>query len=183
MRGSDTASARRYARALVEVAAAKGEADAVRSELRRAVALLAREKELAASLAHPGLPAEKRKALVAAVFKDGTELTRRLLTLLVERGRLSLLPRIEQVYTALYNAQRGVVAAAAVSAVALEESQRQALERAIAATTGRGVELATAVEPAVLGGVVLKMDGRVYDGTVRAQLEALRARLSGASHS
>jgi len=183
MRGAEAASARRYARALVEVAAAKGEADAVRAELRQAVTLLAREKELSAVLAHPGLPAEKRKALVAAVFKDGTEPTRRLLTLLVERGRLALLPGIEQVYTALHNAQRGVVAAEAVSAVALEESQRQALERAIAATTGRGVELATAVEPAVLGGVVLKMDGRVYDGTVRAQLEALRARLSGASHS
>ncbi len=185
MKSDNAAAARRYARALVEVAVEKGVADPVRAELKAAAALLEREKALAAALAHPALPAEKRRAIVAAVFKDGlfSDPTRRLLALLVERRRLALLPRIEQVYSQLYNAKRGIVAAEAAAAVPLDDAQRQALEKAIRDATGQGVELTTSVEPAVLGGVLLKMAGRVYDGTVRAQLAALRARLAGASHT
>jgi len=185
VKGDARGAARRYARALLDVATVQKNAEPVRGELRLAQALLADNPELARVLGHPGLPAEKRKAILAGVLAKAQvgELTRRLLGLLLERGLLPLLPEIERLYSQLWNAQRGVVAAEAVSAVDLEPAQAKALEAAIAKATGRGVELTTSVEPAVVGGLLVKMAGRVYDGTVRAQLRALRERLTGASHT
>jgi F-type H+-transporting ATPase subunit delta len=185
VKGAFRTTARRYARALLDVAAAQNVAPRVRDELRGAVALLDANPELASVLAHPALPLEKRKAIVTGVFPQGqlSEPMRRLLLLLVERGRIELLPHVESIYGELWNAQRGVVAAEAVAAVPLDAGQTEALTAALARATGKGVELATTVDPDVLGGLLVKMAGRVYDGTVRAQLRSLRARLTGASHT
>lgn len=183
MRKAPTGVARRYARALLEVALEAGSAEAMRGELEQAVALLGEHKQLASALASPAVPLERKREIVDGVWGGGAvSLLNRLLALLVERGRIALLPSIEQVYGALWNAQRKVVAAEAVSAVPLDPAQRKALSEAIGKATGMGVELTEGVEPALLGGLLVRMGGRVYDGSVRAQLQALRQRLSGATH-
>jgi F-type H+-transporting ATPase subunit delta len=70
--------------------------------------------------------------------------------------------------------RRGVVAAQAVSAEPLSDGQRQALALAL----GGNVDLRARVDPAVLGGVLLRIGGLTFDGTVRARLAALRRRLA-----
>ena len=69
------------------------------------------------------------------------------------------------------------MSAEAVSAVALPDPQRQAL----AAALGDAVELRTRVEPQVLGGLLVRVGGKTYDGTVRMRLDALRRRLAASS--
>ena len=59
----------------------------------------------------------------------------------------------------------------------LAEAQMAALTSALRTTVGKTVELHTRVDKAVLGGVLVKVGGRTYDGTLRARLEGLRARL------
>jgi F-type H+-transporting ATPase subunit delta len=178
MRRSDAGSARRYARALLDVALAQGDPAELREDLRRGAALLQSERELSGALTHPGLPSERRRAIVKAVFAGRcSTLMARLVDLLAERGRVALLPEIERAYEEAWNAQRGVVAAEATSAVALDPAQTQALGGALRALSGREVELRQRVDPAVMGGVVVKMGERTYDGTVRAQLRGLRLRL------
>jgi F-type H+-transporting ATPase subunit delta len=185
VKGVSPGTARRYARALLDLALEQGVAERVRGELAGARELLARQTELAAVLSHPALPADRRRAIVAAVWGPAgvSPLVERLLTLLAERGRIGLLPGIETVYSQLWNLSRGVVAAHAVSAVALDAVQQQALEAAIRTLAGREVELTTALEPQLLGGVRVTLEGRVFDGSVRARLAALRQRLSGARMS
>jgi F-type H+-transporting ATPase subunit delta len=179
--GSRTA-ARRYAEALLDVALEKKiSPEALRQELRSAVALLRAHKEVAMALSHPALGSEGRKKLVAAIWGQGktSELFLRLLDLLASRNRLSLLPAVEELFSARWNAQRGVAAAEAVAAIELEESQQKALAAVLRKVAGREVELETRVDPAVLGGVRVSVGGRTYDGTVRAQLQSLRRRLAG----
>jgi F-type H+-transporting ATPase subunit delta len=53
------------------------------------------------------------------------------------------------------------------------------VEQALAALTGRAVELKSRVDPALVGGMLVNIEGRTYDGSVRARLLALRRRLSG----
>lgn len=186
MRGVSRAAGRRYARALLDVALAKGVAESLRRELREAVVLLGSQRDLGEVLDHPGLPAERKRAIVGRIWnkQQAGELLRRLLELLVERGRLALLATIEQVFGELWNAQRGVAAAEAVSAVALDEAETRALARALEKATGKTVELVNSVDPAVLGGLLVRLEGKVYDGTLRAQLGALRERLvAGASRA
>lgn len=180
MKPSAQGASRRYARALLDVALQQGEAEALRRDLREAAALLAAQKDLRRALEHPALPAESKKKLVEAVWRgQGSKILARLLALLAERGRMELLPAIEGHYGALWNAHRGVVAAEAVAAVPLDEGQTRAVAEALRRATGKDVELQTRADPALLGGLLVKMAGRTYDGTVRGRLRALRQRLVG----
>jgi F-type H+-transporting ATPase subunit delta len=177
----DQGTARRYARALLDVAREQESAEGVREELRQAADLMAGNPDLSAMLAHPALAVERKQALAREVFgrAGASELLARLLDLLIARGRLELLPDIEQAFAAAWNAQRGVQTAEAVTAEALTPAQETRLSAALSAASGRDVELATAVDASVLGGVRVTMGGRIYDGTVRGRLESLRRHLEG----
>lgn len=173
-------AARRYARALLDVALQQGDPEALRRELRETAALLAAQKDLRSALEHPALSAEAKKKVIGAVWGTrASPILRRLLGLLADRGRIALLGAIEGSFTALWNAHRGVVAAEAVSAAALDEAQTRAVAETLRKATGKDVELATRVEPALLGGLMVKMAGKTYDGTVRGRLRGLRQRLVG----
>lgn len=171
------------ARALLDVAEKNDDPAKVRAGLRRAVAALADLPELSAALSNPALPVERRQRIVAAVFASAPELLRRFLELLVAHEGIGLLPQVEQAYSAQWNTRRGVVAAEAVTAVPLDDALSRALEEAIRKSTGLEVELQEKTDPAVLGGVFLKMSGHTYDGTVRGRLQALRRILKGETRS
>jgi F-type H+-transporting ATPase subunit delta len=178
--------ARRYARALLEVAGPE-KAAGLREELAGWSDLLRDHPEIEAALRHPALPGEKKKALLAALGRSTqtSDLLQRLLALLLENDRLDLLTDIASAYVTLWNAQRGAVAAEMVSAVPLEAAQREAVRAAAArAAGGREVELQALLDPDLLGGVLLRMEGRTYDGSVRGRLHALRQMLrAGAAAS
>jgi F-type H+-transporting ATPase subunit delta len=176
MRKAPISVARRYARALLDVA--QDAAPAIEAALREASGLFETHAELRRVLTHPALPLAKKKQVAATVWPKASPLFRRLVDLLLERDRAALLPPIHAAYLDLWNAQRGIVAAEAVSAVPLAAAQTKALTAAAQKLVGRDVQLTTSVDPAVLGGVVLRMDGRTYDGSLRAQLRALRERLA-----
>jgi F-type H+-transporting ATPase subunit delta len=181
VRPGERGAARRYARALLDVAVQQGDPEAVRRELRETTALLAAQAELRSALLSPALPGEARKKLVEAVWgRRASNLMARLMALLAERGRIGLLETIEESFGAMWNAHRGAVSAEAVSAVPLDEAQTRALAETLRRATGKDVELRTRTEAALLGGLVVKMAGRTYDGSVRGRLNALRARLVGA---
>lgn len=175
------ALARRYARALLYVAS-QGEGQgvlALRDELRAFAQQLDGHPQLRRALAHPTLAAERKRRLVLALADaaKATPLLKRLLELLSSRVRLSLLPDVAEAYAELANAARGVVAAEVASAVPLAAGQAQALERALKGNAA-SVELRTRVEPALVGGLVVRAFGRTYDGSVRERLAALRRRLA-----
>jgi F-type H+-transporting ATPase subunit delta len=115
------------------------------------------------------------------VWAQAPEAVKRLVQLLVERDRVPLLHAITEAYAQAWNEVLGVVEAAAVSAVELDAPQKQALSEALEKATGKGVELNTRVDASVLGGLRVSLGGRTFDGTVQAQLAALRRRLSGAA--
>ena len=180
MTGSPRALARRYARALLDVADRQGPNAvlALRDELRAFAPIVAGHPELRRALLHPGLGSEAKKHLLAAVADraGASTLLQRLLDLLAARDRVALLEDVVEAYAGLANAAQGIVSAEAVSAVALPDPQR----RALAAALGDAVELRTRVEPYVLGGLLVRVGGKTYDGTVRTRLDALRQRLAAA---
>lgn len=180
MKRAETTAARRYARALLEVAFTQpgGDPAAVRRELEQAATLLGSRRDLADALASPAVPLDAKRRLVEAVWAEATPLLRRLLALLVARGRLALLPAIAAAYAELWNAARGVLPAEAASAAPLAPEQRAAVERVLGRLSGRDVELTATVDPELLGGLLVRIGGLVYDGTVRGRLRALRRRLA-----
>ena len=143
--------------------------------------VLAGHPELGAALLHPGVGAEQKQRLLAALAEraGATELLRRLLDLLAARDRIALLPDVVEAYAGLANAARGVVSAEVVSAVPLPEEQKRALGAALLGGRCTSVELRERVEPDLVGGLLVRSGGRTYDGSVRTRLAALRRRLSG----
>lgn len=182
MRAAARGVARRYAQALLDLAEERGRSSELREALDAAQRLLAPGSELLASLDNPALPAERQQALVSAVWPaapgSAEELVARLLGLLVARRRVALLAAVGEAYGELWNTRHGVVAARATSAAPLAVDERQALQATLRGLTGREVELTADVDPQLMGGVVLEMEGRVYDGSVRSRLNALRERLA-----
>jgi F-type H+-transporting ATPase subunit delta len=173
------AAGRRFARALLDVAEGQASSTLVDTDLSSVSSLLEQNEELRRALSHPGIPSEKKKALARALFGKASPLVGRLLDLLIDRDRIALLPAITSSFHAQWNARRGVVSAEAISAVVLEPAQRKALEEALSKTAEREVELKASTDPSVLGGILVKMGGRSYDGTVRSHLKALRHALAG----
>jgi len=182
LKGPSRALARRYARALVEVAEARGKdvALALRKELFDFAGLLRQHPDLARALEHPAVAAAGRRRVLAAVCDrvGASELLRRLADLVAAGDRVALVPLLAETYGEMLNERRGVVSARATSALALTAAQQQALTAALRRLCGLEVELQARVEPEVLGGLVVRMGGKTYDGTARTRLEALRRHLA-----
>jgi len=161
---------------------AQGDAAALRRELEAAKAMLGASLELRQLLGNRALSTERKKKLVRGVWSEpgASVIFRRLLGLLGERERLELLPAIADAYRAQWLAHQDVAAAEVVSAAPLDKDQLGALEAALRKATGRSVEIEASLDRELLGGVLVKLGGRHYDGSVRGRLKALRASLAGA---
>jgi F-type H+-transporting ATPase subunit delta len=178
---SPRALARRYAKALLEVAASAGAKDVLvlRDELASFVPLVDGHPELRRAVADPGLAAAEKRRLVGLVAEraGASSLVRQLVDLLAARDRLGLLQDVAEAYAQLANEAQGVVTARVESAVPLSAAQRQALEQALKGEA-KQVELRAEVDADLLGGLVVRAFGRTYDGSVRTRLGALRRRLA-----
>jgi F-type H+-transporting ATPase subunit delta len=184
VRRTSTAVVRRYARALLDAALdreARGEgtAEELQQELRGVVNLLQGNRELRLVLGHPAITAEQKKRILGALLTGdrASPLLRRLLDLLVTAERLQALAAIEEAFGEAWNARRGIATAEAVSALPLAKAQGTALAAALGKATGLTVEVRQSVDPELLGGLLVRLAGKTYDGTVRSKLHRLRQHL------
>lgn len=167
--------ARRYASAIFQQAKAKGKLTEVASDLKGIMETLVALKPLAALIAHPLVTESRKREALGKAFEGSAEpLTMAFLNLLVDRQRIELLPDVQQELGRLVRAEKGIVLATASSAVPLTAAQKRALEKALEKKTGKDIELTTQIDPALMGGVLVRIGDTVLDGTVRGQLERLR---------
>jgi F-type H+-transporting ATPase subunit delta len=173
------AGARRYARALFALAAEEDRVAELRRELDALVDLIDRTPELAHAIFRPLHPAaERRRVLRATCERIGASATlQRFCAFLVDQRRVVELAEIRATYGELADAAAGRVRAQVVSASPLSDAQRERLRRALAARTGRELELEIAVDTSLLGGAIATVGGLVFDGSLRAQLDQLRSSL------
>ncbi len=178
MKTSPQAAARRYARALLEVAVAQGDPAVLRADLESAAKIYRQNAELRTALSLPGIGADRRKKLIAALFSGRAgALFLRLTELLAEKDRAPLLPLIADAYAQVDNDRLGILAAEAVTATPLDDAQTAALRAALQHASGHQIALATRLDASLLGGLIVTLGGRTYDGSVRTQLATLKQRL------
>jgi F-type H+-transporting ATPase subunit delta len=171
--------ARRYARALLELAVEGGIAGQVEADLHDFVQLLEDQAELGAALLNPGISSVARRNVVESLLpRSGyQQITCNFLRLLVDKGRLDHLLAIEREYRGLNDEQLGRVRAEVRSAVALPDGDLQRLNDHLGRITGKQVLMTHRVEPELIGGMVTAVGGLVFDGSLRTQLDHLRDRL------
>ena len=164
-----------YGGALFELCAREGRDEAVREQLRQAVALLRANSDYEKLLCTLSIPKTERCALLDQALRGQVDpYLLNLLKILCENGTLRQLNSCEKEFSARYNAARGILPARAVSAVPLSGEAAARLKAKLESLTGKTVDLSFSVDPSCLGGIRLEMDGVRFDGTVEGRLARLR---------
>jgi F-type H+-transporting ATPase subunit delta len=173
----------RYVVALFELAREQGALDEVAADLSGLRALLDESADLRRLIRSPVISREEQgRAIVALAERVGFhQLTRQFLGLLAHKRRLFVLPQIITVYLAMLSEHKGEVSAELTSAVALSEAQLAAVKERLTAAIGQTVTLATAVDPGLLGGLVVRVGSRMIDASLRTKLQRLEVAMKGAA--
>ena len=172
---------RRYAAALFQLASENHLLEEIGAELDRFYELYA-STPLRTVLINPAFDIRSRKnvAVQAAEQLQLSRLTIRFLSLLIDRDRLAHLDSISAFYHRLEDEARGRVKAKVIAASSLGPDTVHQLRAALQKISGKEVLLTEETEPALLGGVVLHLEGKIYDGSVRTQLEKIRKQIEQA---
>jgi F-type H+-transporting ATPase subunit delta len=174
----------RYARALAAVISDQNlDVVAAQSQLNDFAEILEASAELREVLENPSIPEpQKLKALDAIATKSGMSKTvRNFIAVIAHHQRLHELREMVEAYATIVDEASNVTEAEIVSAQPLNESNRKLLEEKISKLTGLQQVHATYSEDAtLLGGAVVTIGSTVYDGSIRAQLQQLKARLVAA---
>jgi F-type H+-transporting ATPase subunit delta len=173
--------AQRYATALFDLAREDQKLDRVSDELLGVVGLMDESADLKRLVESPVISrADQGKAIRAIAEKAGMDqLTGRFLGLLAEHRRLFALPGIAKAFSAMLAEHKGEVRAEVVSAVPLGEADLESLKTSIAGFVGQAVTVETRVDPALLGGVVVRVGSRMLDASLRTKLQQLEQTLKG----
>ena len=175
---------RRYATALYEEADAAGGLAAVDDDVLMLRNNIESNRELSRFFESPVIPQEKKESILQELLEERVEaLTLQFLRLLVQKDRETLTKAILDQYQSLRDEQRGIVDAEVTVAQPLNDEDRNALVEALEEKTGKDVRLHLEENPDLIGGLVIRIGDRVFDGSVRSQLNALRDQLQNATLS
>lgn len=172
-------AANRYARALIEVLYPEKAADGYQ-QLEQFLGLLKDQPDARRFLENPTTAGERRKRLlkeISAALKMEPRVAN-FIGILADKDRLPLLEEIIHAYQTFLDEKLGIVRARVTSAHALDAAQQKDLASRLEKATGKQIRMEVAVDPGLLGGVVAQVGSTIYDGSVRQQLQAFKARLS-----
>lgn len=171
----------RYATALFDLARDDRAIDAVSESLDAIKRALAESPEFAALTTNPLLSrTDAAKAVAAIASSMGLDsLTAKFLGVLAQNRRLGQLPAVIRAFTALAAAHRGEATAEVTSAHPLDAAQIDALKAQLRTKAGRDVALDLKVDPAILGGLIVKIGSQMIDSSIRTRLNTLAVAMKG----
>ena len=171
-----------YARAFADVVMdAHLNADRSIAELRTIASLLAESADLRRVWENPAIPAEQKRNVLDVIAQrdEITKQVRNLIAVLIDHRRVHFLePIIRQLEKEL-DARLGFAEAEITSARALADAEKREFETQVGKLTGKKVRAHYEQDATLLGGAVLRIGSTIYDGSVKGQLERIRAEISG----
>ena len=177
-----TEIARMYGGSLYDLAAEEGLETRVLDELDEAAKLIRDDPEYLRLLSTPSIPKKERCALLDEAFRGQVHLyVLNFLKILCENGTLRELGGCTRAYRIRYNAAHGILEATAITAIAMTAAQTEQLRQKLETITGKKIDLATKIDPSVLGGIRLDIEGTELDGTVQNRLATLRRNIAAAT--
>ena len=173
--------AQRYAAALFELADERRALDPVADDLRALRDMLAESADLVRLIRSPVLSRSGQSAAIGAVAERAglSPLVRDFLAVAARNRRLFALPAMIEAYLAQLAERRGEITAEVVTAQPLSEAQREALAERLRRSVGRRVSVDLRVDPALIGGIVVKLGSRMVDGSLRSKLRRLQLAMKG----
>ena len=169
-----------YANAMADIALAQGTAEPAAKQLLDFGTAYAQSAELRTFLASPAVGIEDKHAVIEKIATrlGASKIIRNFLFVLADNRRTHLIPEVIATFHEVIRQREGVAEAEISSAVELSASQKKEMAATLARLTGKKVETKYALEPALLGGAVVRIGDTIYDGSLRSRLHEMRARLA-----
>ncbi len=171
----------RYARAFADVVVdLKLDVTKVREEMRSVVKTVHSSEDLRRVWESPAVPHDQKLAVLDAIAKKMGLVTavRNFVAVLIDHGRVPMLPQIARQFEVELNQRLGLAEAEIVSSRELTAAEKKALERQIGVMTGKHVQARYETDQKILGGAVVKIGSTIYDGSVRGQLRRIKEQLA-----
>ena len=164
-----------YAEALFSLACEEGKETEFLTALEKIGKVLADQPDYTELLSSPGIPLGERLSVLETAFSEtAPEYVVSWLQLLCEKGRIGYFSECVKEYRALLSAKNAVITAKVSSAVPLTEEEAKALKQKLEKISRSTVLLDCSIDPSLLGGIVVEMNGRVMDGSLRHRLRAVK---------
>ncbi|HXJ05686.1 MAG TPA: ATP synthase F1 subunit delta [Candidatus Acidoferrum sp.] len=169
-----------YANALADVALAQGAADAAVKQLAEFAAAFGVSSELRNFLSSPGVARDAKHGVIEKICSriGAGKIIRNFLFVIADHQRSHVLPEIVAAFQAVIRRRQGIAEAEISSAVELSAAQKKKFTQTLAKLTGKEIQANYSLDPALLGGAVVRVGDTIYDGSVRNSLNELRARLA-----
>jgi F-type H+-transporting ATPase subunit delta len=168
--------ARRYAQALLELAAEQGQVDKVVGDVTTVADAWQTSPDLRNAIENPLVAHPVKKAVIGELADQigASPITRNTLLLMVDRRRARALPYLAKWLRELADARQGLLRAEVTTAAPLSDAYYGRLQAQLERITGQRVVVDRRTDPAIIGGVVARIGDRIFDGSLRTRLQSLR---------
>ena len=175
---SEAVVAKRYARALLNIASEKKLYDQFAQDLSLLNATFELNPDFETLLSHPRIALDAKKDMLKQAFSGKlSEDVLSLILLLVESNRENIIPDLVKEYIAMANDAQNIVDATVYSTFSLSEAELSKLSAEFGKTIGKTIRLKAVLDPSIVGGLLIRIGDRLYDGSVRGKLSRFRQTL------
>jgi F-type H+-transporting ATPase subunit delta len=175
---SNQTVANRYASALFQLAQEKKQLKQVNEELQAVKQIVQTTPDFLKFLTHPKITKQQKQAFIEKSFGSLNEISMNTFLLLVERNRTDILVSMIEKFKELVYQEADMAEARVYSAKPLSEDEQNEIAKTFAKKVNKSkLEVSNIVNPELIGGVKIRIGDRIFDGTIKAQLDRLQRQL------
>lgn len=176
--------ATRYAKSLFDLAKEKNSLEDTLADMQTLSSICHKSREFENMLRSPIIKADKKTQVVKMILKDSIHpITQGFVNLLIAKGREANLPEIAQAFVTQYNTSKNIKTLKLITAIPLDAKMQEAIRARVAGSMkDNTVQLKTEVKPELIGGFVLEMEDKLFDASIRRDLNDIRNELIDTSY-
>lgn len=168
----------KYAVAMIEIAEKNGKLDEINNDLALIKEVVTGNAELCDFLEHPLIKNEDKKDVLEKIFKEEIgEYSLNLVKLLADRGRLIILPFVFDYYNKILCKIRNIDTAKVITAVEIDENTVNRIKEKLEKMFNKQINIESMIDEDIIAGIVVKIDDKVIDGSIRTRLEDMKKQL------
>ena len=176
-----TRTAFRYAKATLAYANENKFSDKVAKEMQELIELHESSRQLNGLLSNPFLPNTKKQSILRSIVPNPSDVTQKLLSLLISNNRLFLLKEVAKSYINLFNEQQGELNATVISAIPLTQNLEKQIHGKLEDFSGKKISLLNKIDKSLLGGFILKIGDMEFNSSLAYKLKTFKAKLTSNS--
>lgn len=173
---------KRYAEALFEAGLELNKLESFREDIANVSSILKEELELQKILNHPKISKTEKKDLLSSIFKGKvSEEILNFLYIIVDKRREGSLIEISKEFEELFNEHNNILEVTAITAIDMNKKVKNKLTQVLSNKTNKTIKLNNIVDSDVIGGVLLRIENKIIDGTIKGQLQSIEKTIKGAT--